>query len=199
MNKININDDDTNVKNDKQDNMNLIPDKDIDLVKNSLEYFDKNKDKYESKFKNVKYISTKTSDIDTEQTVKYFYDASFNLLFKSRCEYIGLFDIEYGLWSWAWSIIFLKKKDTAIIRKILNFGTELEPESTFLKTELVLSRFKITNKIQIDIHLAIVSYLAKKPIIFCQKYSQNIIDNKYIDVNDPSATSSVYIFLLDEI
>lgn len=177
----------------------IIPQQDIELIKNALEYYDKNKDKYHNKFKDVKYISTEVSDKDTEQTVKYFYDENFKLLFKSRCEYIGIYDEKYNIWSWAWSISFLKKNETNIIRKVLTYGTELDPKSSFLKSELILSRFKISNKIQLDIHLAIVSYLAKKTLIFPQNYSTKIIDNKYIDITDKeSSISKLYLFLLDD-
>ena len=36
-------------------------------------------------------------------------------------------------------------------------------------------------------------------VYYIKGLQQTDIDNKYIDVNDPSATSYVYIFLLDEI
>ena len=202
---MNKNDEELNIinkdaKEEKNNNLNIILQHDIELIKNALEYYDKNTQKYEDKFKNVKYISTEVSEKDTEQTVKYFYDENFKLLFKSRCEYIGIFDEKYGIWSWAWSVGFFKKNETNIIRKILLYGTELDPTSMFLKSELILSRFKITNKIQLDIHLAIVSYLSKKSIVFCQNYSTKIIDNKYIDITDNSfVVSKFYIFLLDEI
>lgn len=189
------------VKEEKNNNLNIIPQHDIELIKNALNYYDKNNQKYEDKFKNVRYVSSDYSDSkDTEQTIKYFYDENFKLLFKSRCEYIGILNEKYGIWSWAWSIGFFKKNETNIIRKILLYGTELDPKSMFLKSELISSRFKITNKIQLDIHLAIVSYLSKKSIVFCQNYSTKIIDNKYIDIFDiTNDVSKIYLFLLDEI
>ena len=112
----------SNVEDDIKDNtqnkditkQQIIPQQDIELIKNALEFYDKNKDKYSEKFKKVKYIHNEMSDTDTTQTVKYFYDESFNLLFKSRCEYIGIFDEKYGMWSWAWSIGFFKKNETNI-------------------------------------------------------------------------------------
>jgi len=206
MDKLDVNDKNDEDLNNKNKNkkeeikQEIIPQHDIELIKNALEYYDKNKDKYYNKFTNVKYISTEVSEKDTEQTVKYFYDDSFKLLFKSRCEYIGIYDEKYNIWSWAWSISFFKKNETNIIRKVLTYGTELDPRSSFLKSELILSRFKISNKIQLDIHLAIVSYLAKKAIIFPQNYSTKIIDNKYIDITDKeSSISKLYLFLLDDI
>jgi hypothetical protein len=111
----------------------------------------------------------------------------------------------------------MKKKNTTILRKILNYGIELEPTNNFLKTELITSRFRVTNKIQLDIYSAIVSYLSKKPRIIRIKLFNNIkltedINDKkksiLIDVTEPLLDKNkksedqyryteYYLFLLD--
>lgn len=197
--------DDEIISEDEQDvNIN-----DITMIKNAFEYYDKNQDKIKNKFDKVNYISLQSTNKDLEHNVMIFYDSKFKELFRSRIEKIGIYDKFSSIWSWAWSIAYFKKNETNIIRKILMYGTELDPNSRFLKTELVTSRFKISNIIQLDMHCAIASYLSKKPNIF--KYnifsSPKIIDNKYVDILNPDYTQKndqnfelvYYNFLLDEI
>jgi len=96
------------------------------------------------------------------------------------------------------------------------YGTELDSQQNFLKSELITSRFKINNSIQLDIHASIASYLSKKPMIFKMKQfknkeiKNNLINIKYpdyskkiltsdIDVNEQSTEDYIeyYLFLLD--
>ncbi len=195
---------------EKQDEeSNNLNNTDISLIRNAFDYYDKNQEKIKNKFDNVNYISLETTDKDLEHNIIVFYDSNLKELFKSRVEKIGIFDKVSGIWSWAWSVAYFKKNETNIIRKILYYGTELDPKSRFLKTELVTSRFQISNVAQLDMHCAIASYLSKKPIIF--KYnifsSPKIIDNKYVDILNPDYSNKTdenfelvyYNFLLDDI
>ena len=182
---------------------------DVTLINNAFEYYDINQEKIKDKFNNVNYISVEPTNKDLEHNIIYFYDSDFKELFKSRIEKIGIYDKMSGIWSWAWAVAYFLKNETNIIRKILLYGTELDPKSRFLKTELVTSRFKISNITQLDMHCAIASYLSKKPIIFKYKIfsSPKIIDGKYVDIvnpdfskkNDQSFELVYYNFLLDEI
>ena len=73
-----------------------------------------------------------------------------------------------------------------ISRKILNYGLDLDTNQNFLKTELVTSRFTVSNLLQLDIHVAIASYLTKIPNIYCHKVSLNKSnDEDYIFFSDP--------------
>ena len=44
---------------------------------------------------------------------------------EKRIEHIGTYDSSTMIWSWAWAIPTMKKKNTTILRKILNYGIEL--------------------------------------------------------------------------
>jgi hypothetical protein len=209
-NKNNNNENDNNKNDDnkkkliEENNIN-----DITLIKNSFEYYDKNCEKNVNKFDKVHYISYQLNINDLEHDVIIFYDTNFKELFKSRIEKIGIFDKISHIWIWAWAVSSFKKNETNIARKILQYGTELDPSTSFLKTELITSRFRISNKIQLDMHCAIASYLSKKTQIF--KYTifnlLKIIDNKYIDIISPDYSKNedvtfeleYYVFLLDEI
>jgi hypothetical protein len=170
--------------------VNLTPD--IIMLKEALEYFDTNQYKLVDINNKIRYIEFIESDKDFEHNEIVLYDEDFNKINISKYEYIGTYDSTTSIWSWAWSIPTMKKKNTTIIRKILNYGVELEPTNNFLKTELITSRFRVTNKIQLDIYSAIVSYLSKKPSIIKIKIFNNtkIINHKdekhnLIDVKEP--------------
>lgn len=180
---------------------------DITLVRDSLEYYDKYYELYKKKFDKVTYLKIIRSNNDHIQDEIHFFDADKQLLFKSRYEFIGIHEPQLNLWSWAWSIPYLSKKSTNIIRKILNYGTELEPTSNFLKSELITSRFKINHLIQLDIHSGIAAYLSKKPVIYKLKYFEFVKhdENTLINVKEYGSEEGMtvpnyinfFLYLLD--
>jgi hypothetical protein len=196
---------------DTKSNNELINNTDITLVNNAFEYYDKNNEKYMDKFINVVYISLDRKQNDLEHSILSLYDKNLKLLFSYKFERIGMYDKKSNIWSWAWTIPYFNKNETNIIRKILYYGVELNSNSIFLKTELVTSRFRITNNAQLDLHCAIASYLAKKPLIFKYKFFSNpeIIEDKYVNILYPKYTYDKdqketyeivnYVYLLDEI
>ena len=199
--------------NNKTDKKNQDIHEEVDVINNmniitdALEYYDKFQEKYRDNYLNINYISLDISEKDLEHNVIIFYDSELKELFRSKFERIGVLDLKSQIWTWAWANADLKKKETNIIRKILFYGTELDPNTNYLKTELITSRFKITNKTQLDIFCAISAYLSKKPKIFRYKIYGNpkIINNKYVDIINPDIISKnedtyellSYIFLLD--
>ena len=173
----------------------------VSIVPDALDYFDKYNEYYENYLKNVRYIEINYSNIDTSHSVIILYDSKKKELFRSRYETIGLHDETEQVWIWSWAIPTSRKTTTIISRKILNYGVDMNTNDLVLKTELITSRFKISNPIQIDIHLAISAYLSKQKLIF--KYSitneidvdeDNIID--IVPKNDKNK-KSYYLFLLD--
>jgi len=204
---------DTNDGNEDTDDIKLnkmsVDVNDMTLIKNSFEYYDKNNEKIGNKFDKVNYISFEINQKDLEHDIIIFYDVNLKELFRSRIEKIGIFDKISKIWTWAWAVSSFKKNETNIVRKILQYGTELDPSTIFLKTELITSRFRISNKIQLDMHCAIASYLTKKKQIY--KYTifnlLKLIDNKYIDIINPDYSKNedvtfeleYFVFLLDDI
>ena len=180
--------------------------KKMDIITDALEYYDKYQEKYRDEYININYISLEISDKDLEHNVIIFYDSELKEIFRSHYERIGILDLKSQIWTWAWANPDLRKNETNIIRKILFYGTELDPSMHYLKIELITSRFKITNKTQLDIFCAISGYLSKKTKIFSYKIYGNpkIIDNKYVDIINPDIKETdntyeliSYIFLLD--
>ena len=194
-------------QNDSEENEeNESINKKMSIITDALEYYDKFQEKYKDEYININYISLEISDKDLDHNVIIFYDSELKEISRSRYERIGILDLKSQIWTWAWARPDLRKNETNIIRKILFYGTELDPSMNYLKTELITSRFKITNKIQLDIFCAISGYLSKKPKIFSYKIYGNpkIIDNKYVDIINPDIKETdntyeliSYIFLLD--
>ena len=151
-------------KTEEKEELNLSPD--LTLVRDSLEYYDNNYEIYNTKLDKAYYAELKINSNDFQQNEIIFFDKDDKQLYTSKFEYIGIYQPKIELWSWAWALPFMKKKGINIIKKIFNYGTELDPVSHFLKSELITSRFRINHKIQLDLHCAIASFLAKKPVIF---------------------------------
>jgi hypothetical protein len=174
----------------------------VSIVTNSLKYYDNNTDIYKDKLKNAYYYKLHNLFSDNEHHIVEFYDENKNLLLKSRFEVIGIYAHMTNTWVWGWSIPILDKVSTKIIRKVFNYGAELDKSEIFLKTELISARFIISDPIQLDIHLAIVSYLSKNPFIY-KIYDSDINDidengyHKITGLEEYVERPIRYIFLLD--
>lgn len=172
------------------------------IVVDSLNYYDKNTEKYSYLFENTKYVKFKITNNDLEHSMIYLYDKNKKEVFKSRYEIIGIFTNFSKTWTWAWSIPHLYKNMAYTSRKILNYGLDLDPNERFLKSELVTSRFRITNSVQTDLHVAIASYLSKNPLIYKYvAYSGNMKgpdDLVEIVTKNDISYSLYYLFILDQ-
>ena len=175
----------------------------IIIVSDALQYYDKNSEEYEYFFKDIKYVSFETKENDTEHNIIYFYDKNKKEMFRSQYEILGTYNKTSNIWMWAWSNPEFSKNSVYISKKILNYGIDLDKESKYLKTELIFGRFRISNNVQLDMHLALASYLSKIPIIF--KYNAmaeaKIHDTNKVElVNNPKSDDfyvTYYLFILD--
>lgn len=174
----------------------------ISLVRNALSYYDANKEKYKKIFLNDEYFKIIKNKLDNEHNTIILYDENKKEIYKSRYEIIGIYDFPNSLWTWGWSIVDLRKNTTTIIRKVLQYGLELDPEDNFIKIELINSRFRVSTRTQLDIHLAIASYLSKKPIIYElvldeNMEPQNTDEDAIHPINVTDKSISYFLFLLD--
>lgn len=160
----------------------------ISLIPMALEYYDLNTEKYRSLKKKIKSHRIITSKSNLKRNTIVLYDGEGKELLTSEFEVCGIYNDAYKLWAWAWSRPNFSKNMTTISRKILNYGFDLtSTESTVLKTELITSRFKISSPVQIDIHLALASFLSKNPLIFELEMQKNKMSPRNI----------FYLFLTD--
>ncbi len=149
------------------------------IIAQSLEYYDKNTEINKELINKIEYVKTIRKKEEGSFDLIEFYDKDFNLLKKSKYEILGIYSSEGSIWTWGWSIALLTKDLVNTSKKIFNYGFDLDTDNLFLKNELVTSRFKISNKIQIDMHVAIGSYLSKKQFIFSYKIYNNYIEKKH--------------------
>lgn len=158
------------------------------IITDALRYYDNNIEKYNDFYNKIDNVDFKESTNDLEHNIIIFYDKNKKKIFESKYEIIGLYNDFANVWTWAWSIPSNTRNKIQIIKNVLNYGIDLNPDQVFLKTELITSRFKISNNIQLDIHSAIASYLAKQPLIY--KY---IYDDKNLNI----VKTIYYLYLLD--
>ncbi len=135
-----------------------------DLIKKSLEYYDK------QNYKNKKYIENTFVEVKSQDKI-LIHDKAGDVLLESEFEVLGLFDNQTNIWLWAWLLPFLSSNETLIARKLLDYALKLEPQSNsddhyYIKSQLLNSRISIEDSIELDIHLALSSYLIKDSFSF---------------------------------
>lgn len=177
----------------------------VDIVNDALKYFDGNNDKYKHIKKKIKYVKhAVVNRKDIEGVKLLFFDDDMNEMFTSRVEILGKYYNSINVWVWGWSLPSINKSLTSIIRKVFLYGTDIDlnenPANISLKNELVTSRFRIEDEIQIDMHCAIASYLAKKPFVFAWrdlpfKKDDSAIEIKNDLINETDVT--YYTFIVD--
>lgn len=178
-----------------------------EIVINSLEYYDKNYEKYKNILSKIKFYALKFFYGDLERHRIVFYDKNKKELFSSDYEIMGLYNHYSRTWAWAWSISWFTKNEVYLARRILNYGLDIIPDrnTIFLKTELITSRFRISDLIQLDLHLAIAAYLSKIPLIYklyIHPSASDLKEEGLIPILDFSKTPDenyqiFYLFLLD--
>jgi hypothetical protein len=173
----------------------------ISLVTTALEYYDMSNELHKNTLKNAHYVKFIQAENDMEHNTAVFFDTNKEEIYRSKYEIIGLYDSDSNTWAWSWAIPRFKKNNTNIARKIWNYGAVLDPSVGYLKTELITSRFRVADPIQLDIHVSIASYLSKNQLIY--KHINYITKTPDVDgylhigetIND--AYTIYYMFLLD--
>jgi hypothetical protein len=177
----------------------------INIINDALRFYDTNNELYENVKKKIKYIKRATVNPTDVESVKFtFYDKEKNELFTSRIEIVGKYYNTINTWVWGWSLPNTDKSLTSIIRKVFLYGTDIDTRTVsnvVLKNELVTSRFKIDDDIQLDIHCAIASYLSKKPFIFAWRNTIVSQGTEWSEVknkdDDEEISVTIYTFILD--
>lgn len=178
------------------------------MVMNALEYYDKNSERNDKYLKNVKFLrfidvsDQNKGDIEKAQIIM-FNDEKIEI-FRSRYELIGQFNRTTNTWIWAWALPKVTKNKNYISRKILNYGLDIDadnPNSTFLKAELITGRFRITDDVQLDLHVAIASYISKMPNVYMFIKDKTKISIPLVEQGDMDTSNDYiifYLFLLDD-
>lgn len=143
---------------------------DLNIISQSLEFYDKNMENNKDILEEIHFIRIIKSTQFGYNNFNHieFYDKDKKLIKKSRYEVLGLYGSHTKIWTWAWALPTLNKNSSHTAKKIFNYGYDIE-NNIFLKSELITSRFRVNNPIQLDIHLAIGAYLSKNNFIFSYK------------------------------
>jgi hypothetical protein len=174
----------------------------VNIVNDALKYYDFNNDKYKAIKNRIKYIKRDTLGTkDIESFKATFYDKDRNELFTSKIEILGKYYSDMNIWIWGWSLPDIDKFLTTIIRKVFLYGTDINvsnnPSNFLLKNELITSRFKIDDYIQLEMHCAIAAYLAKKPFIFPLNNLLFDIDSVIEIKENTNSDIIIYIIIID--
>lgn len=158
------------------------------IVKDALEYYDDNTMKYYDKTMTFKYYT-----ITKEDNTIAFFGADKKKIFETEYEVIGKYIPYQSLWIWGWSSGELNKELVATSRKVLNYALDLDKENILLKTSLITSRYQISSYIQTDMHVALTSFLSKRPFVYkLEYYGEYFSDtNKASDNAETRKTNNV--------
>jgi hypothetical protein len=152
------------------------------LIKKSLETFDIKNKKYS------KYINNENVTFDRDN-IKIKFD-DFNDTFNYQV--LGSFLPYNNVWLWSWVVPQNTSKEIIMTRKLLEYGLkqsydnpnivddEKDHPISYLKVQLVNSRFIIDKKFQMDIHLSICSFLLKDNILFIFKKKRYLTKDTFI-------------------
>ena len=148
-----------------------------DIVKKALEYFDSKMMMYQDLIQNQ---NIKLNDIDnTIMFIKNEKEEIYNY------ELLGYYDNNNNIWIWGWVLFGFNYKETPQCKYLLDYGLKLEPnnstqEQVMIKGILVNSRIKIDEKVQLEINLAIYSYLIKDRVKFIYPRKRMIDNEKFV-------------------
>jgi hypothetical protein len=151
------------------------------LIRNSLT----NYDRYAAKRAFIDNLipEIKESTTDLERDVILFKNSDGNVIFNSEFEYVGTYIITVKYWSWSWSNIKYGKKNTVLIRKILNYGFNIDYKLfPNIKKRIISSNFFLVCHMQLDNILAHIQEITKNPYII-PLHSKEGTDNYIILAN----------------
>jgi hypothetical protein len=157
------------------------------FIKKTLETYDKKQElqSYLLKDANIKIINTSEIMFTIKNSTK---DSKiFNY------EILGYHDTQTHTWIWSWLISDLTIEQTQLARQLLNYGLKLDSKSggvehAIIKPILVNSTIQIIEPVQLEVNIAIYSYLLSRNILCIYKE---------IDLNDDNPlTSKIYYYLI---
>lgn len=132
-------------------------------LRNILEIHDINKMKIDKKFGDYKYY--KIAYNKTEMNDIMLYDDKKKLITKSKIQYLAIYMPNIKLWKWGWSLV-MNKKNVFASRKILQYVLDIDDTNRlFLREPLLNSNITINNQLELDLLVAISSYITKQNCI----------------------------------
>lgn len=178
-------------------------DYDYDFIKDAIEQYDIYENKLIDFLKKIEYL--KIINYPNLTPKIQFFDGEKKLLLESSFENIGIYKQKNNIWKWGWSMNTINNNQNSISRNILLYSFKLRSDINkefLLKSILLESTIEIKNKLQLDILLAISSYLSKFYFIFKLPIVPNIDEefinykNLFTDVNI-NQCEILYLIIID--
>jgi hypothetical protein len=92
-----------------------------------------------------------------------------DITFQTEYELLGVYSEKNRIWSWSWGIAVKSIADNYLARKLIKYAVDLEQDRGYMKFLLTTARGIIQDTTQIDINLAVASYILKQPYIYEHK------------------------------
>lgn len=143
------------------------------LVKKALLNYDIKNEKHKE------IINTKEYIFNEENAT-----LTFNKLNKKfKFNILGIFDYSKKIWIWSWLVPSYSYNHILYTKKLLDYGIKINPgkidkEFLWIKSQLVNSRFLLDDSLQLDIHLAVISYLMKDNFDFIYPVTKQMTKEK---------------------
>jgi len=154
------------------------------VVENALEYMDDNTIKNYDKLQTFRYYNI------YDDGKIFFFNTEKKLIYKSSYEVIGKYVPSQNIWIWGWAAAELDKNTIRNSRKVLNYALDLDNKNISMKTALITSRHQITSLVQIDMDVALTTFLSKQNFVFKLNYYGDRVGIDYPD----SESKSVRLF-----
>lgn len=140
------------------------------IIPKILEDYDKNNEIHSKEFDNV--VHSNMIKPATQEPILILYDKDMNEIKRYKYSIIGLFLRSQNIWTWGWAVPYWSINIASHSRKLLNYGLDIEVTaqknqvSSFLKTQLITSRFILNDPLQLDIYIALAAALTKQTNIY---------------------------------
>lgn len=174
------------------------------IIKSALENYDKNQEKILKMLKDIYYLK-----LNTTGRIKYitFYDKNKKKILESSYQLAGIYLESSNTWKWGWTLPGRNKDETDLSRKVLDYAFNLDNFNEIeLRSQLINSTIPILNSMQMDINIAIISYITKIPFIFkiplitiMDKQEDNLYEYSkfFTESNNRNNNIIVYMYILD--
>jgi hypothetical protein len=162
----------------------------IDVVKKSLENYDKINNKYKLEL-SILNKTTKESGLlnITKEKDQYGESWIFDFLTlekKYSSELLGIFNYKSRVFSWSYVLPKFYYGDTYLTKRLLNYSLENEPEFEYdealfyLKVMFSNSRFNVDTFEELEVLLAVSAYVLKDNIKFIATRKEKLSDDDYL-------------------
>jgi len=139
------------------------------VITSALTYYDNSINTYS---KLLKYNRKLYYDNERKCYVVRFLNKKQEIVFASKCEIIGKYDLLNGYWLWAWADNSYESHISQYSKKILNYGLNLD--NSKLRDHLINSKIFLNSNAQLDVHIALILYILKKQLIVPVSWTRKV-------------------------